>query len=195
GGDAARFKIHGQVFCVKRRQCFRGSVPAEGSTHARQQLFDAEGLCDVVVGAGIERNDFVPFRIAHGQHDDRGIAGAANFPARLNAADAWQIDVKKDQIGFQLAGKLDAFLAGGSLGNLVTPEGKRGTQDSPDLRLVVNHENAGGSHRTSPRRTATGSVNEKTEPWPSWLVTLMVPPWAVTMALAIGKPMPVPRTR
>ena len=78
-------------------------MPAEGSAHARQQFLDAEGLGDVVIGAGIERNHLVPFGVAHCQHDDWGIAGVANLAARLNAAYAWQIDVEKDQIGFQLA--------------------------------------------------------------------------------------------
>ena len=37
-------------------------------------------------------------------------------------------------------------------------------------------------------------MKEKTEPWPRWLVRLIVPPWASTMALAMGRPMPVPCT-
>jgi uncharacterized protein (TIGR03435 family) len=40
-----------------------------------------------------------------------------------------------------------------------------------------------------------GSVKVKTEPWPSWLVTLMVPPWACTIAREMASPMPVPATR
>ncbi len=42
---------------------------------------------------------------------------------------------------------------------------------------------------------AMGRVKVKTEPWPSWLVTAMVPPCAVTMARAMARPMPVPLMR
>ncbi len=40
-----------------------------------------------------------------------------------------------------------------------------------------------------------GSSKENTEPRPSWLVTLIAPLWASTIALAMAKPMPVPCTR
>ena len=42
---------------------------------------------------------------------------------------------------------------------------------------------------------ARGRVKMKTEPWPSWLVTDMAPPWALTMARAMARPMPVPEMR
>ncbi len=54
-----------------------------------------------------------------------------------------------------------------------------------------------GLHGSKPKRSglrSIGSVNENTEPWPRWLVRLIVPPCASTMAFAIGKPMPVPST-
>src|SRR5581483_11632525 len=41
----------------------------------------------------------------------------------------------------------------------------------------------------------SGSLNEKTDPCPSWLVTVIEPPWASTIAFAIDKPIPVPWLR
>jgi len=37
-----------------------------------------------------------------------------------------------------------------------------------------------------------GRVREKTEPSPSWLVTVRVPWWASVMARLMARPLPVP---
>src|SRR5260370_39186127 len=86
-------------------------------------------------------------------------------------------------------------LAGPGLGDHVTVRSQRGAHRPPDLRLVVNDQNICRGQRSSLPPRSTGSVNENTEPWPSWLVTLIVPCCATISALAIGNPMPVPRTR
>ena len=39
---------------------------------------------------------------------------------------------------------------------------------------------------------AIGTVNENTEPLPNWLMTAIDPLCASTMALEMGRPMPVP---
>ncbi len=47
--------------------------------------------------------------------------------------------------------------------------------------------------RPSPESSyAAGKVKWKTDPWPSWLVTPIVPPCASTIAFAIDSPIPVP---
>ena len=42
------------------------------------------------------------------------------------------------------------------------------------------------------RGGASGSVNENSVPVPCWLATLIRPPWASTMPLAIARPRPAP---
>jgi hypothetical protein len=58
---------------------------------------------------------------------------------------------------------------------------------------------AGQSSKSRRRRFGKahcrGSPKWNTDPWPSWLVTPRLPPWASTIALAIARPMPVPCTR
>src|SRR5712692_10353603 len=66
---------------------------------------------------------------------------------------------------------------------------------TPDLGLVIYHKDRSGIHCSPALPRTTGKVNEKTEPCPSWLVTLIEPPCPSTMALAMGNPMPVPWTR
>ena len=39
---------------------------------------------------------------------------------------------------------------------------------------------------------SSGTLKENTDPFPSWLTTLMAPPWDSTITLAIASPMPVP---
>ena len=63
------------------------------------------------------------------------------------------------------------------------------------LEVIVHHENFRRFHRAPPESRSIGKLNEKTDPCPSWLVTPIVPPCASTIALAMGRPMPVPCTR
>ncbi len=78
------------------------------------------------------------------------------------------------------------------LDNRIGVGGKSRAHDAADLRFVIAHEYRCGIHCESPREAAIGKVKEKTEPCPNWVVTLIVPPCASTMALAIGNPIPVP---
>jgi len=47
--------------------------------------------------------------------------------------------------------------------------------------------------RVAPR--SIGKLKVNTEPFAFWLTTSIVPPWASTIAFAIGKPIPVPGVR
>ena len=156
---------------LKRGKSIRRRMPAERGANTREKFLDAEGLGDVVIGAGIERNDFVPFGVAHGEHDDRSIAGTANFAAGLNAADAGKIHVEKNQIGFVLGSQFDGLFAVEASQDRVATERKRGAQNAPDLRFVVDHRMVAEFIELRPPPVATGRVNENTEPLPNWLVT------------------------
>jgi len=199
-GDAALFKIHGQFFGLEGRNGVGGGVPAERGANAGEEFFDAEGLGDVIIGAGVEGDDFVTFGVANGEDDDGNVAPGADFAAGFDARDAGKINVEKNEVGTGFGDEVDGFFAAGSFGDGVAAEGKSAAQDATNLRFVVDDEDisGGGSHReASLAGAATGTagrVKEKTEPWASWLVTEMAPPWAATMARAMGRPMPVPRT-
>ena len=69
-----------------------GQAPQSGA-NARKQLRRAEGLGDVIVGAGIQSIDFVFFGVADGQHDDGDLGRRANQPARFDPAHAGHVHV------------------------------------------------------------------------------------------------------
>ena len=48
-----------------------GGNAAQVGAHTRQQFVHAEGLGDVVVGAGIEGFKLLPFLVAHGDNEDQ----------------------------------------------------------------------------------------------------------------------------
>ena len=76
----------------------RGAQPGE-------QLVHAERLGHVVVGAGVERGDLVGLAVAHGQHDDRHRAPAAQAADHVDAVDAGQAEVEDDDVGVVARGE------------------------------------------------------------------------------------------
>ena len=92
--------------------------------HARQQLGQAEGLGDVIVGARIQANDEVGILTASGKHEDGGGQSlGAHLAGDIKAVDVGQAEVQHDDIG---AGDLlESTLAGAMGAHLValTAEG------------------------------------------------------------------------
>ena len=176
-----------QVFGDEWRSGLAGCGAAQSRTDARHQLFDAEGFDDVVVGAGIESLYFIAFGIAHGEHDDGRIAGGANFAAGFEAGNSGQIHVEKNQLGPHAADFFESFFAAANFDDGIALRREGGEHNAADLRFIVHNENGGGVHQSLDRPRSVGKVKEKTEPWPRWLVRVMVPPWASMMALAMGK--------
>ena len=74
---------------AERNQRRRGGVAGDRSTgdgpDARQQLIHAEGLCDVVVGSGVEGGDLVRASPTSGEHDDGHLAPAAHSVDHFHA--------------------------------------------------------------------------------------------------------------
>src|SRR5262249_22530641 len=75
-GDAFGRQVDVEVVGLDDRLFVAWGRPAE-RTQSREQLAHAEGLRDVVVGAGVERGDLVPLGLADGEDDDRDGAPAA----------------------------------------------------------------------------------------------------------------------
>src|SRR3974377_2295825 len=93
-GYAPLFEVDRKILGMKRRERFSGRMSSERGSNPRKQFLDAKGLGDIVVSAGVEGNDLVTLRAANGEDNDRGVRGAPNFAASLDAAHAWKIDVQ-----------------------------------------------------------------------------------------------------
>ena len=72
---------------------------AGGGADAGQELVDAEGFGDVVVGSGVQGFDLVGAAAAAGQHDDRGGGPAAQAVDDLDAVHVGQAEVEHDEVG------------------------------------------------------------------------------------------------
>src|SRR5690606_14526241 len=69
--------------------------------HAGEQLLDAEGLDEVVVGTGVEPRDLVVYRVLGGEDDYRRVAGLADAPGDLEAVEDGQHEVEDHQVGVE----------------------------------------------------------------------------------------------
>jgi hypothetical protein len=68
--------------------------PQPGNQHRVRERFG-----QVIVGAGEQPLDLVPYAVLRGQHQDRGpVAFAAQRPAHLVTVRAWQHDVENDGV-------------------------------------------------------------------------------------------------
>ena len=118
---------------------------AQRHAHARQQLAGAEGLGQVVVGAGVERGDLVALLAARRQHDDRHVRPLAQAPDHLQAVDVGQAEIEDDDVGLA-RGHLDqAVGAGRRLEEPVALARQGRAQEAPDLRLVLDDRTTTGS--------------------------------------------------
>ena len=122
--------------------------------HAGEQLLEAERLDEVVVGPGLESLDPVPHLVPRGQHQDAQLVPRRPQPAAdLEAIDPGQHDVEDDEVGKVLARLLEALLAGGRLDDAVPLVGQAAADDGPDLRVVVDDQDASRvAHRRIPRQ-------------------------------------------
>jgi hypothetical protein len=76
-----------------------GLSPAHGSADARGELAELEGLGNVIVGAGVERFDFIVLAVSHGEHEDGDARKEAAYVlAGVDAVHAWHIDVEQDSV-------------------------------------------------------------------------------------------------
>src|ERR1017187_6142225 len=167
----------------------------EYRANASEKFLNAKWLHDVVIGTGIQRANFVLVETTNGEHDDCNIRAAAHFAADFQSVHDGHVHVEEYKVGAFAAEFFQCFLAVARFYDGVSLGRKSGTHHAPNLWLVIHHENCCRIHCESRRISANGSVKEKTEPWPRWLVTLIAPPCASTMAFAIGNPIPVPSTR
>ena len=126
---------------------------------ARQELADAEGLGQVVVGARVERLDLFLLVAACGQDDDRPRIPLAQPCRHFHAVDVGQAQIEDDQIGLSRR-CFDESVA--SRFGLEDPEWLRGqacAQEPPDLRIILDDDQRG-------RRFAHWSTSKLGRPVP-----------------------------
>src|SRR5580693_1903467 len=89
------------------------------------------------------------------------------------------------------------FFAGAGALHLIAFGGQRHLHNATNLRIVVHHQDAPDTHRTSfscPCSCASGREKWKTEPVPGLLSAQISPPCARTISRAMNKPSPAPDT-
>src|SRR5215468_9668352 len=93
-GHAPLSEVDREILGMKRCKSFSGRMSAERGANPRKQFFNAKGLGDIVVSAGVEGHDLVALRVANGEANDRGVRGAPKLATSLDTAHAWKIDVQ-----------------------------------------------------------------------------------------------------
>src|SRR5262245_1929056 len=166
--------------------------------HARQELVHAEGFCDVVVGAKVQRFDLAGLVATARQHDNRdGIIATADHAQQLVALDVRKAEVENDDVGAARQ-KLQGRLAVGGLENLVALRAEPHAQQFANRRLVVDHEGLEGRSAHWPRSSglvSVGSGSGRVQTAPARSVRFaatMAPPIASTKPREIARPRPVP---
>jgi hypothetical protein len=108
---------------------------------ARQQLVHPERLCQIIVGAEIERLNLAGLVAATRQHHDRyAVVAAANHAQELVALNVRQAEVEDDQRR-ALREQVERHLAVARLQNVVALRVQPHPQQFADRRLVVDHQN------------------------------------------------------
>jgi hypothetical protein len=114
---------------------------AQHGPDAGDDLFQAEGLGDVVVAAERQPGDLVVVGVAGGEEQHRHrVPGRAQSAQHHETVDVGQHDVEQHQVGVVALGGLDGLVAGGGGHDLEAREAQAGGQQLDDVGLVVDHE-------------------------------------------------------
>ncbi len=122
---------------------------AEMGTDAGEKFLDAEGLGDVVVGAGVEGLDFALLVLSNGEDDDRSLMAAADGAADFDAAHVGHHEVGHDEVGNPVVKDAQALFGVVGGAHVEALRGECGAQHAGDLRLIVDDEDAVG-HKSVP---------------------------------------------
>ena len=82
-----------------RRFDLVGGGPGQDGAHPRDQLLEAEGLGEVVVGPQLEGSELVLQRVASGEEDDgRAVAATAHGSAHIETVQTWHRHVDQHEL-------------------------------------------------------------------------------------------------
>ena len=144
--------VDDEVSDAQERVVFFGAHgAAQDGADAGDDLFEAEGLSDVVVAADGQALDLVAHIVARGEEEDRGgDAGVAQAPGDGEAVHVGEHDVEDDEVGARGLGfvKCAAAVLGGD--DVEACEAQGGGEEVADVGFVVNDEQfclcSGGGH-------------------------------------------------
>ncbi len=137
-----------------------------------------------------------------GDDDHRHVVPLGPEPFEdLHAAEPGHLQVEQDEVdvvGLEPGQRGLAVLGGGQFG---AGRFQRGSEDEPDVGLVVDDQDVPGvTHdgcsscpfAAAPSEGAVGKVKVNVVPRPGWLSASIRPPWASTISRAIARPSPAP---
>ncbi len=116
----------------------RGGRAAKQDAQAGEQLAAAEGLGEVIVGAGVEGGDFLRFLVADGKDEDGKRGPLAEAAEDLKAVGVGQPEVEDDGIRPQDGSLVQAEGGGGGLAYAVAGAFEGEAKEAADLHLVVD---------------------------------------------------------
>ena len=125
-------------------QLILGGLPrgaADLRPHASQQLGQAEGLSDVVIGPGVQTDDEVGVLAAGGEHEDRdGQALGPHLTGHVQAVDVRQPQIQDNDVsGRDL---LEGTFTGAMSQDLIALASKGAGEGLGDGRVVFDEQNS-----------------------------------------------------
>ncbi|MNO78148.1 hypothetical protein D3C76_692760 [compost metagenome] len=111
--DGAPLKVDAHIAEHQHRTAlgFLGMAAQQGA-HAGHQLAGAEGLDQIVVGAGVQGQDLVGLGTPRREHDDRHLGPAAHVADQFHAIPVGQAKVEHDQVRATGSGVNQAAMEG-----------------------------------------------------------------------------------
>ena len=116
---------------------------AQHDAKAREQFPCVEGLCQVVVGARVERGDLDVLVAQDGEDQDRHLRPFAQAPEDIDAGDVGQAQVEHDDVRSPERDLIQANLSAVAVPHRESPGLERHAQETADLDLVVNDHHLG----------------------------------------------------
>ena len=137
--------VHREVTALQLAGAGIDPGPAEHRGDARDELFEAEGLHQVVVAAQREAAHLVFGGVASGEEEHRrAIAGLAEPLAHVEPVEVGQHHVEHDQVGFDLRDRVDRIAAVGHGVHLEAGVAQGGLEHRAEVVLVIDEQEAGG---------------------------------------------------
>ena len=157
------------------------------------QLFEVEGLQDVVVGSGLQRFHRRGDGPVSGHHqDDRPFVEHARVFDHVHTTALRHLVVRDHHVE-HLFLQVPARLRGvGSSGNRPAAVFKGGDNALAQRLLVLDHQDLLHLPRTSPTGWAMGKRTENSAPSPKTLCTSIKPRWPSTILRTTASPIPEP---
>ena len=117
-----------------------GAGVADGGADPGQQFVRAEGLGEVVVGAGVEGLDLIALVAAGGDDKDGDLGPLADAAEDGHAVHVGQAEVEDDEVGTVRGDHGVGHRAGAGHEDVVAVGGEDGLHEAADGALVLNQE-------------------------------------------------------